>query len=50
MKTTYKKPETDTKTDVKQCKCLMCGKKFESAWAGERICSKCKSTNAWRNG
>ncbi len=50
MKSTYKKPEADTKTDAKKRKCLMCGTKFQSAWVGERICGKCKSTNAWRNG
>ncbi len=31
-------------------KCLMCNAKFDSAWAGERICKKCKSTEAWRRG
>jgi len=30
--------------------CLMCRKNFESEWAGERICHKCKSTEAWRRG
>ena len=31
-------------------KCLTCGEKFESAWSGERICKKCKSTSAWKSG
>ena len=28
--------------------CLMCSTKFESAWAGERICVRCKGNAAWR--
>ena len=51
--------ETDTKeteqgsdlySDPKIRKCLMCGKSFPSAWVGERICRKCKSSVAWRRG
>lgn len=30
--------------------CLMCRKPFESEWAGERVCRKCKSTETWRRG
>ena len=30
--------------------CLMCSENFESAWAGERICGKCKALAVWRNG
>ncbi len=30
--------------------CLRCSTMFQSEWAGERICTRCKSTNAWRNG
>ncbi len=30
--------------------CLMCGTIFESAWAGERVCKKCKSQASWRKG
>lgn len=37
---------TATKTRV----CLMCNRPFESAWAGERICRKCKSTDTYRSG
>ena len=29
--------------------CLMCGDPFESAWAGHRICSKCRA-NVRRSG
>jgi len=30
--------------------CLRCRTGFVSKWAGERICSRCKGTNAWRSG
>lgn len=30
--------------------CLMCREAFESAWAGERICPRCKSQTRWRTG
>jgi hypothetical protein len=30
--------------------CLSCNAMFDSAWAGERICQRCKGTTAWRNG
>jgi len=30
--------------------CLSCTSVFDSAWAGERICPRCKGTTAWRNG
>ncbi len=31
-------------------KCLLCTTNFESEWAGERVCKKCKATAAWRQG
>lgn len=31
-------------------KCLMCGDWFESEGAHNRICHRCKSTRAWREG
>ena len=31
-------------------RCLRCQATFHSEWAGERICSRCKRTAAWRNG
>lgn len=34
----------------KDRQCLSCKASFPSAWFGERICRRCKSTNAWRNG
>lgn len=30
--------------------CLRCRSTFESAWSGERICSRCKGSHAWRQG
>ncbi len=31
-------------------KCLICQEQFPSAWSGERVCRRCKSTSAWRSG
>jgi len=31
-------------------KCLACATDFESAWSGERICKRCKSSNRWKSG
>ena len=30
--------------------CLRCREVFDSEWSGERICSRCKSSTAWRSG
>ena len=30
--------------------CLCCGSTFPSEWAGERVCRRCKGSNAWRTG
>jgi hypothetical protein len=30
--------------------CLKCSEKFESAWAGERICRRCKGSSTWQSG
>ncbi len=30
--------------------CLCCGVAFDSSGFGERICRRCKSTSAWRDG
>lgn len=40
----------DAVATVKNRVCLMCSNTFESAWAGERICKKCKSQASWRKG
>ena len=42
--------EKDAEADAKVRQCLVCGQRFPSEWAGERICPKCKSTAAWRSG
>ncbi len=48
-------PATDAPSDQpvwdvpKVRKCLKCKAKFRSEWCGERICSRCKSSNAWQN-
>lgn len=31
-------------------RCLRCEDIFQSDWSGERICRRCKSTAAWRQG
>ena len=31
-------------------RCLVCCEDFLSAWAGERVCKKCRSSTAWRQG
>ena len=31
-------------------RCLRCKTTFLSAWCGERICPRCKSTSDWRSG
>jgi hypothetical protein len=30
--------------------CLRCKATFQSEWSGERICSRCKRSHAWRIG
>ena len=31
-------------------RCLMCGTEFDSEWPGERICTRCRATAAWKRG
>jgi hypothetical protein len=31
-------------------KCLNCSRKYDSEWAGDRICGSCKKSRAWRSG
>jgi hypothetical protein len=42
--------EEQEKSTRKVRKCLLCSTDFESEWAGERVCKKCKATAAWRQG
>ena len=46
--TTKTVPDEDI--DLKTRNCLACRRPFTSAWAGERICPKCKSSSTWRSG
>jgi hypothetical protein len=41
---------SDSNLEQKARKCLICRSPFPSAWAGERICRRCKSIAAWRSG
>jgi hypothetical protein len=31
-------------------KCLTCREDFQSEWAGQRVCTKCKKKAKWRSG
>jgi len=42
--------ESVTVHQEKTRNCLMCLESFESAWAGERVCKRCKSSGTWRGG
>lgn len=44
-------PRTGAHNDVPQERaCLRCASPFPSEGFGERICRRCKGSNAWRNG
>lgn len=51
-----RKPDLETSDigaswDVpKQRTCLRCRKAFTSEWSGERICARCKTSKAWKQG
>ena len=49
-KSAFKKPEVYDAEESVVRRCLMCRDHFESSWRGERICKRCKSTAAWREG
>jgi len=36
--------------EAKTRRCLSCSEDFPSAWAGERVCKKCRSSTKWRQG
>ena len=36
------KLDPEPRHEARERICLMCGEPFESAWAGHRICGKCK--------
>ena len=50
MRAVNKKPESEHPEEHKGRDCLMCRESFLSAWAGERVCPKCKTKSAWREG
>ncbi len=43
-------PVVESDMEQKTRQCLICRSPFPSAWAGERICHRCKSKAAWRSG
>ncbi len=43
-----RRPEPERSYEAKPRLCLKCREPFPSAWAGERICPKCKSLAVWR--
>ncbi|SDO19977.1 hypothetical protein SAMN04488061_0546 [Filomicrobium insigne] len=30
--------------------CLVCHEEFVSAWSGNRVCNRCRSTAVWKQG
>jgi hypothetical protein len=42
--------EPEQIVDQKIRKCLICRSPFPSAWAGERVCRRCKSSSSWKSG
>lgn len=47
--TAFKKPVPFRAHEQKKRDCLMCREAFMSTWPGERVCSRCKKSAAWRN-
>ncbi|MBM3507467.1 MAG: hypothetical protein FJX64_07055 [Alphaproteobacteria bacterium] len=45
-----RKPSSRSDDGPRERKCLRCQTLFESAWCGERICRRCQSAAAWRQG
>lgn len=44
-------PEDTLTPDVSMDRqCLRCRSSFPSTWVGERICTRCKTSSAWRQG
>jgi len=46
----YRKAENELPQHTKRRHCLKCQVPFESAWSGERVCPKCKTSHDWRDG
>jgi len=51
MKTnTLEKPAEAVTESRRKRACLSCHTTFDSAWAGERVCPRCKGSTKWRSG
>ena len=50
MTTNFKKSRSDSPGRVEQRLCLKCRSEFTSRWVGERLCKRCRETDAWRTG
>lgn len=51
MKTnTLEKPRAAEPESRRKRACLSCHTTFDSAWAGERVCPRCKGSTKWRSG
>jgi hypothetical protein len=50
MRASRSKPGADDVAELKPRGCLVCRETFLSAWSGERICRRCKSSSGWRSG
>lgn len=46
----FEKSDLERAREAQTRKCLVCRSPFLSAWAGERICVRCKTTSTWRGG
>lgn len=43
-------PNDPASRDVPKVRqCLKCNAAFPSNWSGERVCVRCRNSNAWRN-
>jgi len=45
-----RKSPKQTSPEERLRRCLTCGAKFMSAWAGNRVCKKCQSSALWKQG
>ncbi len=46
----YLESDDSVRDSVKERKCLRCREPFQSHWSGERVCTRCKGTTAWKSG
>ena len=45
-----RKPRPEHQRQAKERPCLKCREPFKSEWWGERVCPRCKTKSAWREG